>query len=195
MLGIGSTWGVLVTGLVINAGVAFAYGAMPALIMGAMPRSETAAANGFNSLMGSLGTTIGTAVIGVVLAQMTVPLGDVAVPGEAGFRTALLIGAGVAVVAAVVAAVIPSAKAAKDASSREESSDPAAIEEAEPVAVCRIPRRSRPRRCEGSRPACRIRLDLWTDALRMPDPGRGGGTRRRCAHDEVPGYSRWRSAL
>ncbi|WP_449373424.1 MFS transporter [Arthrobacter psychrolactophilus] len=66
MLGMGSTWGLLVTGLVINSGVALAYGAMPALIMGSVPISETAAANGFNALMRSLGTTTGAAVIGLV---------------------------------------------------------------------------------------------------------------------------------
>ncbi len=107
----GSTWGLLAAGLVINSGVALAYGAMPSIIMGAVPRSETASANGFNTLMRSLGTTIGAAVIGLVLAQMTIPLGGAAVPSEAGFRTALVIGGGVSVIAALVAALIPAAKA------------------------------------------------------------------------------------
>lgn len=107
LVGMGSTWGLLLTGIVINSGVALAYGAMPALIMGAVPRTETAAANGFNTLMRSLGTTTGAAIIGVILAQMTIPLGGIDVPSEAGFRTALLIGAGVSVVAAALAACIP----------------------------------------------------------------------------------------
>ncbi|KQR37672.1 MFS transporter [Microbacterium sp. Leaf159] len=110
LLGMGSTWGLLVTGIVINSGVALAYGAMPALIMGVVPRSETAAANGFNTLMRSLGTTIGAAVIGVVLAQMTNPIGGVDVPSEEGFRVALIVGAGVSVVAAIVSACIPAHK-------------------------------------------------------------------------------------
>lgn len=42
----GSAWGLMVSGLVISTGVAFAYGSMPALIMRAVPQSETAAANG-----------------------------------------------------------------------------------------------------------------------------------------------------
>lgn len=110
LVGMGSTWGLLITALIINSGVALAYGAMPALIMSAVPRSETAAANGFNALMRSLGTTTGAAVIGVVLAQMTIQLGDTAVPSEAGFRTALILGAGVSLVAALVAAFIPATK-------------------------------------------------------------------------------------
>lgn len=110
LVGMGSTWGLLITGIVINSGVALAYGAMPALIMGAVPRSETAAANGFNTLMRSLGTTMGAAIVGVVLAQMTIPLSGVAVPSEDGFRMALLLGAGVSIVAAVIAACIPAAR-------------------------------------------------------------------------------------
>ncbi|NUL47382.1 MFS transporter [Cellulosimicrobium funkei] len=110
LVGIGSTWGVLITGLVINSGVAFAYGAMPTIIMRAVPRSETAAANSFNTLMRSLGTTTGAAVIGLVLAQMTTDADGVPIPTQAGFSTTLIIGAGVAVIAAVIALLIPMEK-------------------------------------------------------------------------------------
>ncbi|HJX76732.1 MFS transporter [Glutamicibacter sp.] len=111
LLGMGSTWGLLATSLVVNSGVALAYGAMPAIIMGAVPRSETAAANGFNTLMRSLGTTTGAAVVGLVLAQMTTDFSGVTVPSETGFRMALILGAGISVIAAVLAALIPSARA------------------------------------------------------------------------------------
>ncbi|GGR57910.1 MFS transporter [Streptomyces roseolus] len=103
----GSTWGLLVVTLICNTGVGLAYGAMPALIMGSVPAEETASANSFNTLMRSIGTSVSAAVIGVVLAQMTTTLGGHALPSEDGFRTALLIGAGVALLAALVAAVIP----------------------------------------------------------------------------------------
>ncbi|MGW7066831.1 MFS transporter [Streptomyces sp. NPDC054855] len=104
----GSAWGLMVVGLVINSGVGLAYGAMPALIMSSVPLSETAAANGFNTLMRSLGTTIGSAVIGVVLAQMTLDMGGGhTIASEDGFRVGLMIGCGVALLAAAVAAVIP----------------------------------------------------------------------------------------
>jgi MFS family permease len=108
----GTAWGLMVSGIVINSGVALAYGAMPALIMSAVPLSETAAANGFNALMRSLGTTIGSAVIGVVLAQMTITLGGHTLASEDGFRTGLLIGCGVALLSAAVALLIPAVRAA-----------------------------------------------------------------------------------
>ncbi|MET9936037.1 MFS transporter, partial [Streptomyces sp. NPDC006324] len=107
-----STWGLLAVTLVCNTGVGLAYGAMPALIMGAVPQEETASANSFNTLMRSIGTSVSAAVIGVVLAQMTTTLGGHALPSEDGFRVAMLIGCGVGLVAAVVAALIPARFAA-----------------------------------------------------------------------------------
>ncbi|MGW7268737.1 MFS transporter [Streptomyces sp. NPDC054842] len=106
----GSAWGLMVVCMVVNSGVGLAYGSMPALIMSSVPLSETAAANGFNTLMRSLGTSIGAAVIGVVLAQLTTTMGGYSFTSEDGFRTALLIGGGVALVAAVVAALIPAVR-------------------------------------------------------------------------------------
>ncbi|MFW0797195.1 MFS transporter [Gordonia sp. CPCC 205515] len=106
----GSTWGIMVSLMIMNSGVGLAYGAMPALIMGSVPLSETAAANGFNTLMRSLGTSIGAAVIGAVLAQMTITMGGHTMASEAGFRTALIIGAGVSLVALAIAAAIPRSK-------------------------------------------------------------------------------------
>jgi MFS family permease len=101
------TWGLLIVNLLCSCGVGFAYGAMPALIMDAVPRSETAAANGFNTLMRSIGTSISSAVVGAVLAQMSISLGGHVIPTENGFRTAFVIGCAVSIVAAVTALAIP----------------------------------------------------------------------------------------
>ncbi|MET9761979.1 MFS transporter [Streptomyces sp. NPDC006372] len=108
----GSTGGLLVVTVIINSGVALAYGAMPALIMSGVPQSETASANSFNTLMRSVGTSVSSAVVGVVLAHMTVSLGGHAIPSEDGFRTGMLIGCGAALVAAVIALTIPVRKPA-----------------------------------------------------------------------------------
>jgi len=102
-----SATGVLIFSCVISIGVGLAYSAMPALIMASVPVSETAAANGFNSLMRSLGTSTASTVIGVVLSHMTITVGGYALPSPAGFRTGFLIGSGVAVVAAVIVCTIP----------------------------------------------------------------------------------------
>ncbi|GAA3878768.1 hypothetical protein GCM10022227_40450 [Streptomyces sedi] len=104
---LGSTWGLLLVTMVVSSGVGLAYGAMPTLIMGAVPRSMTASANSFNTLMRSVGTSVAAAVVGVVLAQMTTEFGGFPLPSENGFRVAMMIGAGVALVAAAVATLIP----------------------------------------------------------------------------------------
>ncbi|MEU9702206.1 MFS transporter [Streptomyces sp. NPDC047981] len=108
----GSTVGLLVVTLICNTGVGLAYGAMPALIMGAVPRSETASANSFNTLMRSIGSSVSAAVMGVVLAQMTTDFAGHLLPSEDAFRVALLIGSGVGLAAAVVAFLIPAGPSA-----------------------------------------------------------------------------------
>lgn len=106
----GAPWGLMVGAIVISLGVGFAYGAMPALIMSSVPITETSAANSFNTLMRSIGTSVASAAIGAVLAEMSTTFaGGISVPTEDGFRVGILIGCGVAVAAAVVALTIPAA--------------------------------------------------------------------------------------
>ncbi|NYG60760.1 MFS family permease [Nocardioides daedukensis] len=103
----GAAWTLLIAVCIVSSGIGFAYGAMPALIMGSVPISETASANSFNTLTRSIGTSFSAAVVGVVLAQMSTTLGGYSIPTEAGFRTGLLIGAGVALLATLIAMAIP----------------------------------------------------------------------------------------
>jgi MFS family permease len=92
---------------IAGCGTGLAFGAMPALIMGGVPAQQKAAANGFNALMRSLGTTSSAAVIGILLASMTQPIGGHAVPTQGGFVTALLVGGVAALVAAGFSFAIP----------------------------------------------------------------------------------------
>ncbi|MFC9693835.1 MFS transporter [Kribbella sp. NPDC056951] len=103
----GSVWEIVLVSLLIGAGIGLAYGAMPALIMSAVPVSETAAANSFNTLMRSIGTSVSSAVAGVILANLTINLGTHTLPSQTGFRTVLIIGAAAALVALAIAACIP----------------------------------------------------------------------------------------
>ncbi len=100
-------WHIVVASMVIGAGVGLAYAAMPALIMGAVPLHESAAANSLNTLMRSIGTSTAAAVIGVVLAAMTVQIGDAVVPALSGFRTTFLVATIASAVALVLTALIP----------------------------------------------------------------------------------------
>lgn len=100
-------WHLVLVSAVIGAGIGLAYGAMPALVMAAVPVSETAAAISLNTLMRSIGTSTSSAVAGVALAQMTTSLGPVAVPSQNSFRLVMAIGAGAALIALTIAAFLP----------------------------------------------------------------------------------------
>ncbi|HEY9313573.1 MFS transporter [Williamsia sp.] len=102
-----SIWQMVLISIIGGFGVGLAYGAMPALIMGAVPESETAAANGFNTLMRSLGTSFASAIAGVILARLTMSVGGVTLPTENAFRIVMACGAGAALVAFGIACFIP----------------------------------------------------------------------------------------
>ncbi|MFD7130739.1 MFS transporter [Streptomyces sp. NPDC059894] len=102
-----AVWQLVLVSCVIGAGIGFAYGAMPALIMGAVDTAETAAANSLNTLMRSIGTSTAGAVAGVVLARMTTTFGTTALPSENGFKVVMAVGSGAAVLALLVAAFLP----------------------------------------------------------------------------------------
>ncbi|MFT4122346.1 MAG: MFS transporter [Microbacteriaceae bacterium] len=107
LLLLGSTWGIMAAIMVINIGVGLAYGAIPMLIMSAVPAGETASATSFNTLIRSIGTSAASAVTGVVLAAMTTTTGGATVPSLPGFQLALVIGGTVALLAIVVIAFLP----------------------------------------------------------------------------------------
>ena len=100
-------WHFVLVSCVIGAGVGFTFGSMPALIMGAVPAAESGAANSLNTLMRSIGTSTASAVGGVVLSQMTTTFGTTVLPSENGFKTAMALAGGAAVLAFLLAAFIP----------------------------------------------------------------------------------------
>ncbi|MFC5827519.1 MFS transporter, partial [Nonomuraea insulae] len=97
-------WQLVLVSSVIGAGIGLAYGAMPTLIMSAVPVGETAAANSLNTLMRAIGTSASSVVAGVVLAQLTTAIG---VPSPDGFRVVMAVGGGAALIACAVAAFLP----------------------------------------------------------------------------------------
>ncbi|WP_206440262.1 MFS transporter [Streptomyces scabichelini] len=98
----------LVIGTVVtNGGVGFAYGAIPALIRTAVSPTETGVANGFNTLMRSLGTSLSGAVVGAIFAQLSVSLDGTSVPRREAFVLTAVVGLAGAVFALAIGAAIP----------------------------------------------------------------------------------------
>ncbi|MDO3636226.1 MFS transporter [Mycolicibacterium arseniciresistens] len=106
-----SPWQVMMFNVLVSVGVGLAFASLPALINAAVPMSETAAANGINALARALGTSISSAVIGAILAGLTVTVGGAVFPTLNALRIALVVAAGAAALATVMALLIPARKA------------------------------------------------------------------------------------
>ncbi len=100
-------WQLVLVSCVIGAGIGLAYGSIPTLVMAAVPVSETAAANSLNVLIRGFGTTVASAVAGLILANVTMTLGHAELPSQGAFRIVLAIGAVAALAAMAVAAFLP----------------------------------------------------------------------------------------
>ncbi len=84
---------------VVGVGIGLGYAAMPTLVMNATPAGQIGAANGPNTLMRALGTTIGSAVVGAILS---------AGPASGGFPSvgSFRLVAGLALAAGLVSAAV-----------------------------------------------------------------------------------------
>lgn len=100
-------WHVILVSTLVGLGTGFAYSAMPTLIMHSVPPTETAAANGLNSVMRTLGSTVAASIIGVVLSSSFVLSGGIEIPTREAFQTVFALGAGVALLGTIIAAFIP----------------------------------------------------------------------------------------
>ncbi|MFB6640749.1 MFS transporter [Streptomyces chartreusis] len=126
-----AAWQSLVIAVVLGAGIGLAYSSLPALIIGAVPASETGAANGLNTLMRSIGTSVSSAVIGMVLANTANNVGGVAIPTMHGFRVSFLIATAAVAVGLLLALFLPKQRPAAHTQLRASSEEDANLERAE----------------------------------------------------------------
>ncbi|MBX9151591.1 MFS transporter [Rhodococcus qingshengii] len=178
---------IIISAAVVSIGTAIAYSAMPMLIMRSVPITETASANGLNSLLRSVGTSTSSAVVAAMLTSMVIPSG----PGEGlpsidAFKNIFWLASLAAVAAAAAAAFIPRRGAKPEAALRPVTPEgfelpDAAVSETEIVVAGRVIRAdSRPIRqavvtvmdMEG-RPIDWSRADNEGNfSLALPRPGR-----------------------
>ncbi|MFF0815246.1 MFS transporter [Rhodococcus sp. NPDC003318] len=98
---------VIVATGVTSVGAALAYGAIPAMIMQAVPVTETAAANSLNTLARSLGTSTCSAVVAAVTTASVMYVGGVEFPTAWAYTVVFLIGAGAGLLASVIGLFVP----------------------------------------------------------------------------------------
>ncbi|MEV7344291.1 MFS transporter [Streptomyces sp. NPDC093544] len=126
-----AAWQTIIIAVVLGAGIGLAYSSLPALIVGAVPASETGAANGLNTLMRSIGTSVSSAVIGMVLANTANNVGGVAVPTMHGFRVSFMIATGAVVIGLLMALFLPRGRPATAPQLIATSEEDAALERAQ----------------------------------------------------------------
>lgn len=100
-------WHIVLANAIVGIGIAFAYAAMPMIIMRAVPVNETGVSNGLNALFRAVGTSSAAAVGGGVLAAMSVSVEGHAIPTQEAFITCFWIALAAAAVATALTLLIP----------------------------------------------------------------------------------------
>ncbi|GAA0610161.1 hypothetical protein GCM10009534_51180 [Kribbella sandramycini] len=103
--------GIVAGATVVSAGTAIAYSALPALIMHAVPVTETAAANGINALMRTIGTAVCSAIVATVLANLTIADAGRVAPALSAYLSVFVVAGLAAAVAAALVLLIPKTEA------------------------------------------------------------------------------------
>ncbi|TWH44402.1 putative MFS family arabinose efflux permease [Rhodococcus rhodochrous J38] len=109
-----AAWQSLVITIVLGVGIGLAYSSLPALIVDAAPAAQTASANGLNTLMRSLGSSVAGALVGMVLANTAQSINGVTVPTLHGFRMSFLIAASAMAIGLLMALFLPRIRVAED---------------------------------------------------------------------------------
>ncbi len=96
-------WQIVVGSVLVAAGTSMTYAALPTLIMRAVPLTESASANGLNTLLRYIGTALSSAVMAAVATMSTLRVADEIFPSFDAFAVLFWISAGACFVTAVIA--------------------------------------------------------------------------------------------
>jgi EmrB/QacA subfamily drug resistance transporter len=99
----GRLLGLVLFTLVMSAGIGLSFAAMPNLILEAVPAHQTGEATGFNALVRSVGSSLGSQVSATIVAASAVS----GAPTDTGFTEAFAVSAGIAAFAGAVALFVP----------------------------------------------------------------------------------------
>jgi MFS family permease len=103
-------WHIVVSSLLLGAGIAFAFSSMANLVVEAVPQRDVGVATGINTIMRTVGGGFGATLAVAIVTAETLP--GTPLPVESGFTTTFLLSAGVALLALVAAVAIPARPAA-----------------------------------------------------------------------------------
>ncbi|WP_406288407.1 MFS transporter [Embleya sp. NBC_00896] len=102
-------WTIILGATVVASGTAMCYSALPMLVIRAIPAAQTAAANGINALMRTIGQAVCSAVVAAVLTAYTMSVGGRVLPALHAYMVVFVIAGVVAGCALVACLCIPDA--------------------------------------------------------------------------------------
>lgn len=100
-------WHLLICNILIGIGIGFTFAAMPMIIMRSVPSNETGASNGLNALFRSVGTSTASAVMGGVLAAMSIEVDGQAIPTREAFDVCFWLAIAAGIIGFVLTLLIP----------------------------------------------------------------------------------------
>ena len=100
-------WEIYLASAIMGVGFGLVFSAMSALIVAAVPPSQTGVASGMNANIRTIGGSIGAAVMASIVTSQLGPSG---LPKEAGYTTGFAAMAGGLVLAALASTLLPSAR-------------------------------------------------------------------------------------
>ena len=102
----GHTWEIYLSTAIMGIGFGLAFSAIAALVVAAVPSSQTGVASGMNANIRTIGGSVGSAVMASIVTSQLQPSG---LPEESGYTLGFAVMAGGLVLAAVAGLLIPQA--------------------------------------------------------------------------------------
>ncbi len=103
----GQVWQIYLATAIMGVGFGLAFSAMSALVVAAVPPSQTGVASGMNANIRTIGGSVGAAVMASIVTSQ---LGHFGLPEESGYTTGFAVMAAGLVLAALAGLLIPSAR-------------------------------------------------------------------------------------
>src|SRR5690606_34430188 len=100
-------WHLLICNFLIGIGIGFTFAAMPMIIMRSVPSNETGVSTGLNALFRSVGTSTASAVMGGVLAAMSIEVDGQAIPTREAFDVCFWLAIAAGIIGFVLTLLIP----------------------------------------------------------------------------------------
>jgi MFS family permease len=98
---------IIIGAVVVSCGAAITYSSLPVLIMRAVPLHETAAANGLNTVVRTMGFSIASATVAALLTTMMLNAGNQLFPSQTAFQAVFLCAGGASLIGLILAIFIP----------------------------------------------------------------------------------------